>query len=151
MATWDEFAAAAPEIAEIGRGLFERFHIAYLGTVRKDGAPRVHPVSPIIANGRLFVATAPASPKRLDQVRDGRYVIHALPGKDDAEFLIRGRARRVTDDTTRAAVTEAAGHTVRAQDWIFEYDIEEAMSAYWEHVGQPDTRPVRRFWREGAR
>ena len=148
MAAWAEFADAAPEIAALGLKQFEKFHIAYLATVRKDGSPRVHPVSPIIAKGRLYVATAPTSPKRLDQIRDGRYVIHALPGKDDAEFLIRGRAQRVTDDETGAAVTEAAGHTVRADDWIFEYAVEEAMMGYWENVGQLDTRPVRQFWRE---
>ena len=147
MATWAEFTAAAPAIAELGLKQFEKFHIAYLATVRKDGSPRVHPVSPIIADGRLFVATPPTSPKRLDLMRDGRYVIHALPGKDDAEFLIRGRARRVTDDDTRASVSEAAGHTIHDHDWIFEYDIQEAMMAYWENVGQPDTRPVREFWR----
>ena len=116
--------------------------------MRKDGSPRVHPISPIVADGRLFVATPPTSPKRLDLVRDGRYVIHALPGKDDAEFLVRGRARRVTDGDTRAAVTNAAGHTVHDVDWIFEYDIQEAMMAYWENVGQPNTRPVRKRWRE---
>ena len=148
MAAWAQFAAAAPAIAALGLKQFEKFHIAYLATVRKDGAPRVHPVSPIIADGRLFVATAPTSPKRLDQVRDGRYVIHALPGKNDAEFLIRGRSRRVRDEATQAAVTDAAGHTVRDHDWILEYDVQEAMMAYWENVGQPDTRPVRTFWRE---
>ena len=148
MASWAKFAVAAPEIAALGLKQFEKFHIAYLATVRKNGSPRVQPVSPIIADGRLFVATPPTSPKRLDLVRDGRYVIHALPGIDDAEFLIRGRARRVADDTTRAAVTDAAGHTIHEQDWIFEYDIQEAMMAYWENVGQPDTRPVREFWRE---
>lgn len=148
MASWVEFAEAAPEIAGLGLEQFEKFHIAYLATVRKDGSPRVHPISPIVAEGRLFVATAPTSPKRLDQVRDGRYMMHALPGKDDAEFWIRGRARRVQNGNTRAAVTDAAGHAVRAEDWIFEYDIEEAMMAYWENVGQPDTRPVREFWRE---
>lgn len=148
MATWAEFADAAPEMAALGLRQFEKFHIAYLATVRKDGAPRVHPVSPIIAGGRLYVATALASPKRLDLARDGRYMLHALPGKDDAEFWVRGQARRVTDDLTRAAVSTAAGHTIRDHDWIFEYDIEEAMMAYWENVGQPDTRPVREFWRE---
>ncbi len=148
MATWAEFAGAAPATAALGLKQFEKFHIAYMATVRKDGSPRVHPVSPIIADGRLFVATPPTSPKRLDLMRDGRYVIHALPGNDDAEFLIRGRARRATDDDTRAAVSETAGHTIHDNDWIFEYDIQEAMMAYWENVGQPDTRPVREFWRE---
>ncbi len=148
MATWSEFAAAAPEIAALGLKQFEKFQIAYLATVRVDGSPRVHPVSPIIADGRLFVATPPTSPKRLDLARDGRYVIHALPGKDDAEFLIRGRALRVTDADTRASVSNAAGHTIHDHDWIFEYAIQEAMMAYWENVGQPDTHPVRKFWRE---
>ena len=148
MATWAKFATAAPAIAELGLTQFEKFHIAYLATVRKDGSPRVHPVSSIIADGRLFIATNPQSPKRHDLTRDGRFVLHMLPGENDAEFLIRGRARRVTDDDTRAAVTNAAGHTVHDVDWIFEYDIQEAMMAYWENVGQPDTRPVREFWRE---
>ena len=148
MATWAEFAEAAPEMAALGSQLLsnETNQIAYLATVRRDGAPRVHPVSPIIAEGRLFVATAPNSPKRLDLARDGRYVIHALPGENDAEFLVRGRARRVEDEATRRLVADAAGHTVRNDDWIFEYDVESAMTAYWENVGQPDTRPIRRRW-----
>ena len=146
MATWNEFAKSAPEMAALGLKQIEKFHIAYLATVRKDGAPRVHPVSPIFADRQLFIATAPTSPKRLDQIRDGRYVIHALPGKEEEEFLIRGRSRRVTDDAIRAAVVEAAGHTVRPEDWIFEYDIETAATTYWQNVGQPDTRPVRRRW-----
>ena len=34
---------------------------------------------------------------RLDLLRDGRYVLHMLPGKNEEEFLVRGRARLVTD------------------------------------------------------
>lgn len=147
MATWGEFEAAEPEMAALGRKQFGTFHIAYLATTRRDGSPRVHPITPIIADGRLFVATAPASPKRLDLQRDGRYAMHALPGKNDEEFYITGRASRIEDTPTRALVAAAAEHTVRDHDWIFEYDIAYAMMAYWEHVGQPDTFAVRRFWR----
>ena len=96
MASWSVFAAAAPEIAAVGAGLLEEHHLAYLATVRRDGAPRVHPVSPFIVDGRLFVATPPSSPKAADQQRDGRYAMHCLPGKDDAEFRIRGRAPAAT-------------------------------------------------------
>ena len=148
MATWTEFAESAPEMAELGERLRAEFGLAFLATIRKDGSPRLHPVCPFVVRGRLFIATHPESPKRLDLARDGRYVIHALPGKDDAEFLIRGIARRVTDDQTRASVGDAAGHTISDHDWIFEYDIQEAMMAHWENVGQPDTRPVRKFWRD---
>ena len=59
MATWTEFERAAPEMAALGMKQFQKFGLAYLATTRKDGAPRVHPVCPVIAGGRLFVATAP--------------------------------------------------------------------------------------------
>ncbi|MGQ0804973.1 MAG: pyridoxamine 5'-phosphate oxidase family protein, partial [Actinomycetota bacterium] len=74
MATWAEFEAAEPEMAALapkppeGMG----FALAYLATVRADGAPRLHPVSPFIIDGRLIVATPRGSPKACDQLRDGR-------------------------------------------------------------------------------
>ena len=147
MVSWGDFAAADAEMAAIGLALMERFHIAYLATVRADGAPRLHPVSPFIIDGRLFVASPRGSPKAQDQLRDGRYVLHMLPGKDDAEFRIRGRARAVTDAPTRSLVLKRGPHYVKEHDHIFEYDIEEAATAHWEMVGQPGTYPVRRSWR----
>ena len=147
MATWGEFAEARPEMAELLLKLLDWIPITYLATVREDGAPRVHPVCPIIAGGRMFVATAATSPKRLDLVRDGRYAMHALPGKRDDEFYVTGRAALVEDEASRGLVSETANHEVRPEDWIFEFDIEHAMTAYWEKVGQPGTYPVRQFWR----
>lgn len=147
MVGWGAFAAAAPELAAVGLGLLERFNIAYLATVRADGAPRVHPVSPFIIGGRLFVATPQGSPKAQDQTRDGRYVMHMLPGEGDAEFRIRGRAHALTDADSRAMVLNHGPQFVKAEDHIFEYDIEEAATAYWVNVGQPGTYPIRRRWR----
>ena len=72
MVTWAEFAAAEPEMAELGLPQLHKFGLAYLGTTRKDGSPRVNPVCPVIADGRVFVATSASSPKRLDLLRDGR-------------------------------------------------------------------------------
>lgn len=146
MASWESFAAERPDMAAVLTEQLAWIPITYLATVRGDGAPRVHPVCPIFADGRLFVATPPTSPKRLDLKRDGRYAMHALPGKRDEEFYITGRAVLDEDAETRALVTEAAGHEVRPEDWIFEFDIERAMTAYWEKVGQPGTYPVREFW-----
>ena len=149
MATWAEFAAAAPEMVALGLKQLQKFGLAYLATVRKDGSPRVHPVCPFIADGRLFVATAPTSPKRLDLLRDGRYVLHMLPGKEEEEFLIRGRATFVTDAATRAMAVEIAtggGLNVKPEEWLFEYHIESAATTYWENVSQPNTRPIRQRW-----
>ena len=156
MATWAEFAEAAPEMAALGLELRAKFGLAFLATVRKDRSPRLHPVCPFIVRGRLFIATSPKSPKRYDLKRDGRYVLHMLPGKNDAEFQVRGRARFVTDAETKTMVLaegpeagiqpDGALLNLKPEELLFEYDIEEAMMAYWENVGQPDTRPVRKKW-----
>ncbi|MBF6600825.1 MAG: pyridoxamine 5'-phosphate oxidase family protein [Dehalococcoidia bacterium] len=151
MATWQQLADAEPEMAALARELLDWIPIMYLATVRSDGSPRVHPVCPIFSDGRMYVAVAGGgrsapSPKRFDLQRDGRYALHALPGKRDDECYLSGRARRVADERTRAAVTAAAGHTVHPEDWIFELDIERAMTAHWEKMRAPDTYAVRRFW-----
>jgi hypothetical protein len=146
MATWQQFAEAAPDLAEVGLRLLTQHHLAYVATVRADGAPRIHPVAPFILDGRLLVATPASSPKAKDQVRDGRYAMHFLPGKDDDEFRIRGRARDIIEPAERARVQRGGPHWVKADDHYFEYDIEEASTAYWVNVGQPGTYPVRRRW-----
>jgi hypothetical protein len=75
--TWKDFAAAAPELAEAGRALLNQFGVglAFLATVRRDGAPRLHPVCPVLSNERLFVLITPDSPKRGDLARDDRYAV----------------------------------------------------------------------------
>jgi hypothetical protein len=145
MATWAEFEAAAPEMAMAGRALLEKHNLAYLATARRDGAPRVHPVCPFIIEGRLLVSTPQSSPKARDQQRDGRYMLHMLPGDNDDEFSVRGRVTLVTDRAFKVRACEHA-HYVRMEDFLFEYDIDEARTAYWVNVGQPGTYPVRRAW-----
>lgn len=46
MVTWHEFVVAEPELAEAGRSLLFQFGVglAFLATVRKDGAPPSSPV-----------------------------------------------------------------------------------------------------------
>src|SRR5918999_1226027 len=69
--------------------------MAYLATVRADGGPRVHPVSPIVTDEGLYCFVI-ASPKRDDLNRDGRYALHAFPAEcSDAEAVVTGRARQV--------------------------------------------------------
>jgi hypothetical protein len=74
-ATWGEFAASAPEMTAAGRRLLYQHGpgLGYLATVRRDGAPRVHPVCPHVAHDRLWVFVGHASPKRFDLLRDPRY------------------------------------------------------------------------------
>jgi hypothetical protein len=146
MASWGEFGAAEPEMAGILTTLLDWIPITYLATVRKDGAPRVHPICPIFGEGRMFVAVNEISPKRHDLKRDRRYALHALPDKRDAEFYMTGRVTFIDDQGTRDLIVKSAAHTVHESDWLFEFDIEHVMTAHWEKQGQPDTYAVRRFW-----
>ena len=157
MATWAEFERCEPTMAALGRKLLAKYQLAYLATAAEDGSPRVHPVCPVIAGGRLFVGTAPTSPKRFDLLRDGPYAMHLLPGENDAEFYFTGRARRIEDPDVRASVVETARQTpvmpdgtglqIKPEEWLFEYDIAYVMTAYWEHVGTPQIRVTRQTWR----
>jgi hypothetical protein len=155
MATWSDLERSQPEMAQVLRTLLGRIPIAYLATVRRDGSPRVHPVCPILAGEGMYVAVAgesapQPSPKRFDLARDGRFALHAMPGDRDDEFYVTGRARLVEASIERRLVADAAHFTVHDDDWVFELGIAFAMTAYWEKIGQPDTYPVRTYWRPAA-
>lgn len=74
MASWAEFAQQAPGLAAFGA---ERFSsgVAYLATVTAQGAPRLHPVTPIIAD-ELYLFMEPTSPKGKDLQRGSGYSLH---------------------------------------------------------------------------
>ena len=151
MVSWSDFAAAAPDLAEVGQRQLTQFGVglAFLATVRVDGAPRLHPVCPVVSHGRLFVLITPESPKRQDLVRDGRYALQPFPqpkpGSD--EFYVSGRARVIADEATRAAVLQDARHMADASETVFELAVERVLYTRWENVLTPQMRPVRRTWR----
>jgi len=107
--SWAEFEAAAPDLAADGRRLFVHYGegAALLATVRDDDPPRIHPINVEVVNGGLY-AFILASAKLTDLERDGRYALHShvRPEAPD-EFMVRGRARNVTDEATRAAASAA--------------------------------------------
>jgi hypothetical protein len=99
MLTWKEFSEARPDLAEAARSLYYQFGVglAFLGTVRKDGGPRTHPMCPVIVDDGLYAFIEPG-PKRYDLDRDGRYALHCFPpaNNEDAAY-ITGRAERRKD------------------------------------------------------
>src|SRR5437762_9823437 len=151
MVTWHAFAAAEPELAAAGRSLLFQFGVglAFLATVRKDGAPRLHPLCPVLSNDRLFVLITALSPKRYDLLRDGRYALQSFPqpkaGSD--EFFLSGKATLVDDAALRAAILRDAKHMADASETAFELWVDRAMHTRWEHVLTPQMRSVHRTWR----
>jgi hypothetical protein len=147
---WVAFAAAAPELAAAGRGRLYRYGtgLAFLATVRADGAPRVHPVCPTIVGDGLWVLIGP-SPKLGDLERDGRYALHTFPDADvDDEFFISGQATRIDDDGQRHAVRADLadrGSTTGDEDVLFELLLDRALHA--AYGPRPSWPPTYTRWR----
>lgn len=108
MITWTEFEHNEPALAKAGRDQLYGFGIglAFVGTVRRDGGPRVHPVCPVLSPAGLHVLIV-AGPKLADLRRDGRYALHSEtcpPPRQDDGFALFGHAFEVTDPAVRAVV-----------------------------------------------
>src|SRR6476469_9324453 len=110
--SWKTLEAQQPELAAMGG---ERLNgqVAYLATVRKDGSPRVHPMTPIIGQGHLFVFMEPTSPKGHDLRRDPRYAIHCSVSDTSGasgEFIVTGQAHMTDNQELRALAVELASY-----------------------------------------
>jgi hypothetical protein len=149
--TWTAFAAEAPGLAATGRTLLMQFGVglAFLATVRRDGAPRLHPVCPVLSDDGLFLLITPSSPKCDDLRRDGRYALQTFPQPKagSEEFYLAGLARLVEDAPTRQTVLHDARRQASVSEVPFELTIERAMHTRWNDVHTPRMRPRHDTWR----
>ena len=109
-ASWQQFAAQAPELAALGEAQFARTGLALVGTLRRDGWPRISPVEPFIVGGQLYLGMMWRSVKALDLLRDPRCVVHSTVSNRDGtegEFKVYGRAVEVNDPEERRRFGDA--------------------------------------------
>jgi len=146
---WGDFEHAAAEIAAAGRRLLtgpDGVAIGFLATVG-DGSVHISPVCPIFCRSSLFLIAVEGSPKTSDLRIRGAYALHAFLGQNDEEFQIAGRAAEIVDAEERADVHGSVRFAAfNRSDPIFALDVDRALWVYWERVGQPDTKAVRRRW-----
>ena len=109
MLTWVELETAAPEITVRARELLDRFQFVFVGTLTKDGSPRVNPCEAYVIDGHLLLNMMPRSLKALDLLRDPRIYIHTpVTSKDgnEGEFKLAGRAVVLEDDRLRTKLDD---------------------------------------------
>jgi hypothetical protein len=109
MLTWAELEAAAPEITAHGRELIERFQFVLVGTLTKDGSPRVNPCEAYVIDGHLLLNMMPRSLKALDLLRDPRIYVHTpvtSKAGSEGEFKLAGRAPGLEDDRLRVELDD---------------------------------------------
>jgi len=105
MPGWQDMARGAPELARLGLARLDAARLALLGTLRRDGSPRISPVEPLIAGGQLLIGAMTWSAKVADVRRDPRYVLHSVvsdPDNGAGELKLYGSAV-VADPDLRAS------------------------------------------------
>ncbi|MEU3070334.1 pyridoxamine 5'-phosphate oxidase family protein [Streptomyces sp. NPDC006906] len=152
--SWDGFATAEPEFADIVQRRFRLYKHHVLATLRKDGSPRVTGLEADFRFGDMLLGMMPHSLKALDLHRDPRFALHANPGPDaemnDGDVRVSGRAMEITDPEVIARFIEEATppepfHLFRAEltDVVWTgLDGDELVIRSWR-PGQP-LRTVRR-------
>ncbi len=144
--SWNALEQDAAELAATGaRRLNGR--VTYLATVRLDGSPRVHPVTPIIGEGRLYVFMEPTSPKGRDLERGSRFALHC--GVEDnegggGEFIVSGTSVRRQHTGAREQAARLASYPIEDRYILFELLPDEATATTYG-----DSGPVRVSWRIG--
>lgn len=151
---WEDFRNKDVESAVFAEALFDLSGFVFVGTVRKDGSPRISPVEPVITNGKLYLGITPGSLKGKDLLRDPRCTIHSSI-KDrkasEGEFKLHGRAVEVNDDKERQQYCEVLSRKIGWNPLDYDYkfhlfwiDIESAGL----FITKEKVRIFRRFRRE---
>jgi hypothetical protein len=147
MATWAEFAGADPDLAAFARERMEG-RIVYQATLRLNGGPRVHPVSPWLAAGLLCVSFRDTSPKIREVARDPRYAFHTAQPWDDhgghyGEFMARGALEPLAP--SHPAVVARPSQTAYG---LVHYACSIADAVATEYTDEE--MPVYRRWKAGS-
>jgi hypothetical protein len=158
MASWDEVAAAAPELAGKARALFDAHRHKVVATLRKDGSPRVSGIEANFSRGDLWLGMMPGSQKALDLRRDPRLALHCAtvdppddPAKFEGDAKLAGRAEEITDPARVEAIVaegQAAGEDPPEPGsfHLFRVDVTELVVT---RIGDPPDHLVIELWREG--
>lgn len=151
MARWDGLVATAPELAACGEERFRAAGLALVGTLRRDGRPRISPVEPLISDGVLYLGMMWQSRKALDLLRDPRCVVHSTvddKGGGQGEFKLYGRGLPVEDADEREAycraLEAAIGWRPSGDYHLFAVDIDEVG---WVRLGSGPREIL--HWRPG--
>jgi hypothetical protein len=104
--SWRDVELGAPEIARRGLARLASARVAMLGTLRRDGSPRISPIEPYTGQGQLLIGAMAWSAKARDLRRDPRYVLHSTvtsPDSGEGELKLYGQVAETGPDLRDAA------------------------------------------------
>jgi hypothetical protein len=112
---WGDFEAAAPRLAALGRERLLAPGVVLVGTIRRDGSPRISPVEPFVLDGNLWLSMLWRSHKAADLARDPRVLVHSIvTSRDgrDGEFKVRGWCRPERNRAAQERYADAVSATL---------------------------------------
>ena len=124
---WEEFEASEPELAALAHAEFGRSAMVLVGTLRKDGSPRISCVLPHVLDGELYLGMMWHSRKAVDLLRDPRLALHnpiSTNQGNEVEISLRGRAVEIDDEKTRRLYVESLSEWEGRDFHLFSVDIE---------------------------
>ena len=107
MGRWEDFAAAAPELADRVRGRFTANRHQVLASLRTSGSPRLSGIEVSFVDGDVWVGSMPGSAKGRDLRRDGRFALHSAPTDEEliaGDAVLEGAARLTDAPEVWAAI-----------------------------------------------
>jgi hypothetical protein len=142
--SWSRFAAEAPELAALCRLRLEEPGVALLGTLRRDGRPRIDPVEPHFVGDELVLGAMRHTAKANALRRDPRCVLHsAISGPDTGEPDVKLSGRVEPSGARAGWWAERPGEEVE----IYAFQVEEAIAIEWKLDA---SRMVVRRWTPAA-
>jgi hypothetical protein len=160
---WSQMTESQPRLAALAQERLIEPGVVLVGTIRRDGTPRVSPVEPFVLDGDLWLSMMWRSAKALDLLRDPRILVHSvITSRDGAEgeVKLRGTARAEEDPGVQrryaAAVADSIGWEPEpGQFHLFAVDIEQVTYIAYDPGGSGDQHvalwpPAREFVRRGT-
>jgi hypothetical protein len=138
MASWSEFAAAAPELAERVRARLDAHRHKTIATIRRDGSPRISGTETELRDGELWIGSMWQALKARDLQRDPRFALHSGSDEPDdwgGDAKLAGIAEEITEPER---VNELNGEATGGDpSHLFRLELREVST-----VGLDDTRKL---------
>jgi hypothetical protein len=137
---WADLEARQPRLAALGRERLAGAGVVLVGTVRKDGTPRISAVEPFFWRDDLWMPMLLDSWKAKDLQRDPRLLVHNIvtsrDGTTDGEFMLRGLAvpeddPGLNDEIAVAIAAELPWKPEAGKFHLFRVEVDHVASIRW--------------------
>jgi len=132
VASWAQFELEAPALAALCYQRFKATDLVMLGTIRKNGFPRISPTEWTVYDGDLVLGGMWQAKKALDLLRDPRCAVHSTTTNkngQEGDAKLWGRAAPLAEERVEGYwdwIYGQMGWRASGPAHIFTIDLESA-------------------------